>query len=223
DVGEWERRSRMIDPFLSKIEELVDASQGRIRADVVHEKLTAMGFSGTDRTTRRAVAEAKTAYRDGHRRKYRPWIPEPGMWLQFDWGEGPRVGGRKTQLFCAWLSWSRFRVVIPTWDQTMGTLISCLDATLRQVGGVPAYLLSDNAKTVTVEHVAGVAVRHPTVVAAGRHYGATVHSCVPFDPESKGGVEATVRIAKADLVPTDANLRGSYASFAELVAACAAW
>jgi hypothetical protein len=47
DVGEWERRSRMIDPFLSKIEELVDASQGRIRADVVHEKLTAMGFSGT--------------------------------------------------------------------------------------------------------------------------------------------------------------------------------
>jgi transposase len=114
-------------------------------------------------------------------------------------------------------------VVIPVWDQTMGTLIACLDATLRRVGGVPAYLLSDNAKTVTVEHVAGVAVRHPTVVAAGRHYGATVHSCVPFDPDSKGGVEATVRIAKADLVPTDANLRGAYDSFAELVAACVAW
>ena len=45
------------------------------------------------------------------------------MWLQFDWGEGPRVNGRRTQLFCAWLSWSRFRVVIPTWDQTMGTLV----------------------------------------------------------------------------------------------------
>src|SRR6187200_1159287 len=71
DVGEGERRSRMIDPFLSKIEELVEASQGRIRADVVHEKLTAMGFSGTDRTTRRAVAEAKTAYRDEH--------PVPGV------------------------------------------------------------------------------------------------------------------------------------------------
>ena len=80
DVGARERR-RMIDPFLSKIEELVEASQGRIRADVVHEKLTAMGFSGTARITGRAVAEAKTAYRDGHRRKYRPWIPEPGMWL----------------------------------------------------------------------------------------------------------------------------------------------
>jgi transposase len=168
DVGEWERRSRMIDPFLSKIEELVEASQGRIRADVVHEKLTAMGFSGTDRTTRRAVAEAKTAYRDGHRRKYRPWIPEPGMWLQFDWGEGPRVGGRRTQLFCAWLSWSRFRVVVPAWDQQLPTLIACLDTTLRRIGGAPTYLLTDNPRTVTIDRIAGLAVRHPDVVSAFR-------------------------------------------------------
>jgi transposase len=216
-------RPKLIDAFLPKVEELVDQSKGRIRADRVHERLVAMGFAGTERTTRRAVRAAKTAWRAGRRRTYRPWVTEPGLWLQFDWGDGPRVDGRKTYLFCAWLGWSRFRVVIPVWDQTMGTLIACLDATLRRVGGVPTYLLGDNAKTVTVEHVAGVAVRHPTVVAAGRHYGATVHSCEPFDPESKGGVEATVKIAKADLVPTDANLRGAYASFAELVAACQQW
>jgi transposase len=216
-------RPKLIDAFMPKVEELVDASRSRIRADKVHERLVAMGFSGTERTTRRAVRAAKLAWRAGRRRSFRPWVPEPGLWLQFDWGDGPRVDGRKTQLFCAWLSWSRFRVVIPTWDQTMGTLIACLDATLRQVGGVPAYLLSDNAKTVTVEHVAGVAIRHPVVVAAGRHYGATVHSCEPFDPQSKGGVEATVRIAKADLVPTEANLRGEYATFGELQAACRAW
>jgi len=216
-------RPKLIDSFMPKVEELIDQSRSRIRADKVHERLLAMGFTGTERTTRRAVRAAKLAWRAGRRRSFRPWIPEPGLWLQFDWADGPRVGGRKTQLFCAWLSWSRFRVVIPTWDQTMGTLIACLDTTLRQVGGAPAYLLSDNAKTVTVEHVAGVAVRHPVVVAAGRHYGATVYSCEPFDPQSKGGVEATVRIAKADLVPTETNLRGAYASFAELQAACARW
>jgi transposase len=216
-------RPKLIDSFLPKVEELVEHSKGKIRADKVHERLAALGFSGTERTTRRAVRAAKEAYRAGRRRSYRPWVPEPGLWLQFDWGDGPRVNGRRTQLFCAWLSWSRFRVVIPTWDQTLGTLIACLDATLRRVGGAPTYLLSDNAKTVTVEHVAGVAVRHPTVVAAGRHYGCTVYSCEPYDPESKGGVEATVRIAKADLVPTSANLRGQYTSFAELVAACAEW
>jgi len=216
-------RPKLIDAFLPKVEELVENSKGKIRADKVHERLVAMGFSGTERTTRRAVAAAKAAYRVGRRRTYRPWVPEPGLWLQFDWAEGPRVGGRRTQLFCAWLSWSRFRVVIPAWDQTLGTLVACLDATLRRIGGAPTYLLSDNAKTVTVEHVAGVAVRHPVIVAAGRHYGATVHSCEPFDPESKGGVEATVRIAKADLVPTEANLRGQYTSFGQLVAACAEW
>ena len=46
---------------------------------------------------------------------------------------------------------------------------------------------------------------------------------MPVDPESKGGSEATVRVAKADLVPTEANLRDGHASWAELVCACDAW
>jgi hypothetical protein len=217
------RRVRSIDPFLTKVEEWVEASQGRIRADKVHERLIPMGYSGNERSTRRAVAELKTAWKAGHRRTYRPWIPEPGMWLQFDWGEGPRIGTRRTGLFCAWLAWSRFRVVSPVWDQTLGTLVSCVDTTLRRLGGAPTYLLTDNAKTVTIEHIAGVAVRHPEVVAAGRHYGCKVETCRPYDPESKGGAENTVKIAKADLVPTSANLLDAYTRFADLVEACEAF
>jgi transposase len=213
-------RPREIDPFLAKLEELVDRSQGKIRADVVHDRLAAMGFAGSDRTTRRAVAELKAAWRAGHGRRYRPWVPEPGMWLQFDWGDGPRIGRRRPSLFCAWLAWSRYRVVIPTWDQTLGTLVWCLDQTLRRLGGAPTYLLSDNAKTVTVEHVAGIPVRHPEMVAVGRHYGCKVETSVAYDPESKGGVEATVKLAKADLVPTSANLLGDSPSFTELTWAC---
>jgi hypothetical protein len=116
--------------------------------------------------------------------------------------------------------WARMRVVArPRGAST--TSRTCLAR--GTTGGAPAFLLGDNAKTVTVEHVAGVDVRHPTVVAAGRHHGATVYSCEPFDPESKGGVEATVRIAKADLVSKETNLRGEYGSFTELVAAGQAW
>ena len=153
-------------------------------------------------------------------------VTEPGLWLQWDWGKGPPVPGpdgvpRDTLLFCAWLAWSRFRVVLPVWDRTLPTLIACLDATLRRIGGAPVYALTDNEKTVTVEHVAGVPVRHPEIVAAGRHYGMTVHTCVPYDPESKGGSESTVKIAKADLVPAEANLLEGYGSFTELAAACA--
>ena len=216
------RRPREIDPFLPKVEELVDRSAGKVRADVVHDRLAAMGYGGSDRSTRRAVAELKQAWQAGHGRRYRPWVPEPGMWLQFDWGDGPTVGSqqRRTSLFCAWLAWSRFRVVLPTWDQTLPTLVACIDQTLRRLGGAPTYLLSDNAKTVTTDLVAGIPVRHPELVAVGRHYGCKVETCMPYDPESKGGVEATVRIAKADLVPTSANLLPAYDTFAELADAC---
>jgi hypothetical protein len=145
------------------------------------------------------------------------------MWLQFDWGAGPRIGGRETLLWCAWLAWSRFRVVIPTWDRTLPTVVACLDETLRRFGGSPTYALTDNERTVTIDRIAGIGVRHPEIVAAGRHYGLQITACVPFDPESKGGSEATVRVAKADLVPTEANLLPAYASFAELRSACDAF
>jgi len=164
-----ERRERIIDPFLPKIEEWVERSHGKVRADVCHEKLQPLGFDGSDRTVRRAVAEAKRSFRAGRRRVYRPWIPEPGMWAQRDWGQGPAIDGRLTNLFCAWLAWSRFRVVIPTWDRTLPTVIACLDRAMRASGGAPTYWLTDNERTVTIDHVAGIAVRHPQIVAAGGH------------------------------------------------------
>ena len=213
-------RSRAIDDYLPKIEELVVRSGGKVRADVVHQRIVAMGFTGGARTTRRTVAEAKAQYRAGRRRVYRPWVVEPGLWLQYDYGDGPVIGGRKTVLWCAWLAWSRFRVVIPIWDKTLPTVTACLDATFRRLGGVPAYVLTDNEKTVTTDHVAGIAVRNPDIVEVARHYGTTIRTCVPADPQSKGGSEATVRIAKADLVPTQVNLRPGFSTFAELEAAC---
>src|SRR5699024_6343454 len=127
----------------------------------------------------------------------------------------PRVpdahGSLRAAIFCcAWLALSRFPMVIPVLDQTLPTMIACLAQARRRNDGVPTYILTDNAKTVSIDHVAGVAVRHPQIVAAGRRYGTQVHTCVPFDPESKGGTDSTVRLAKADVVPTQANLRAEY-------------
>jgi Mu transposase-like protein len=216
-------RGQLIDPFRAKLEEWVEASHGRVRADVAQRKLEAMGYAGSERTTRRVVADAKAAYRAGHRRRFRPWLPEPGLWFQWDYADGPRVDEHRSWLWCAWLAWSRFRVVLPIRDKSLPTVVACLDTTLRRFGGAPTYGLSDNEKTLTLEHVARIAVRHPTLVDVGRHYGLTLASCVPADPQSKGGSEATVRIAAADLVPTEANLLPSYSSFAELRLACEAW
>jgi transposase len=209
--------------FAAKIDELVDRSSGKIRADAAHDKLVAIGYEGSERTTRRWVADAKRQWRQKHGRRTRPWIPEPGLWMQWDYGDGPVIDGRKVVLFCAWLAWSRYRVVVPLWDKTLPSVVMGLDRAFRYFDGVPTYALTDNEKTVSVDHVAGIAVRNQQIVQAGYHYGVSIQTCVPADPQSKGGSEATVKIAKADLVPTDHNLRGEYGSFAELEAACEAW
>jgi hypothetical protein len=70
-------RPRIIDGFVTKVEELVDNSRRRIRADKEHERLVAMGFTGTERTTRRAVRAAKLAWRAGRRHAHRPSVTEP--------------------------------------------------------------------------------------------------------------------------------------------------
>lgn len=226
DAGELSasplRRDQLIDPYLPKLEEWMEASNGKVRADVAHAKLLALGYGGSERTTRRAVAAARKSWQSGNRRVHRPWVPEPGLWFQWDFGTGPVVDGVGTLLFCAWLAWSRFRVVIPIRDRSLPTVVAAIDATLRRFGGCPTYGLTDNEKTVTVEHVARIAIRNPEMVAAAAHYGLTVATCLPADAPTKGGVEATVRVAKADLVPTEANLLGAYGSWAELESAAEA-
>ena len=179
-------RRPVADPFAAKVEELVSRSRGQIRADQAHSKLVAMGYQGSERTTRRVVAEAKRRWRQKHGRRTRPWIPQPGLWMQFDWGDGPTVQGTHAVLFCAWLAWSRYRVVVPLRDKTLGSVVIGLDRTLRRFGGVPMYALTDNEKTVTVDHVCGIAVRNPVIVEVARHYGLTIQTCEPADPQSKG-------------------------------------
>ncbi len=140
--GVERRRPAMEAVFAAKIDELVDRSNGRIRADVAHGKLVAIGYEGSERTTRRWVAQSRRRWRARHGRRTRPWIPEPGLWMQWDYGDGPRIDGRATVLFCAWLAWSRFRVVVPLREKTMPSVVVGLDRALRMFDGCPTYALT---------------------------------------------------------------------------------
>ena len=80
------------------LEKWVQDSRGKIRGDKAHERLAALGDTGTERTTRRALSEIKVQWRLGNTRVHRPWVTEPGLWLQYDFGDGPIVGGRKVVL-----------------------------------------------------------------------------------------------------------------------------
>ncbi len=116
---------------------------------------------------------------------HRPWITEPGLWLQYDSVDGPLVAGRRVVLLVAWLAWSRYRVVIAVRDRTAPSVFAGLDRIFRIVGGAPTYLLTDNEKTVTTGHIVGLPVRNRAAVTFGRFYGISVLTREPADPASK--------------------------------------
>lgn len=107
----------MIDGWRDLLETWVSGSKGKIRGDKAHDKLVALGYTGPDHTTRRALAEIKIQWSVGNTRVHRPRIAEPGLWLQYDFADGPLVAGRKIALLVAWLAWSRYRVVIALRDR----------------------------------------------------------------------------------------------------------
>ena len=117
------RRDQLIDPYL--------------------EKLMAMGYRGSERTARRGVAPVMASWCAGHRGIYRPWVCEPGLWFQFDFGDGPTIGGG--QPACSAPGWRGpgSEWCSRSWDRTLPTVIACVDTTLRRFGGCPTYALTD--------------------------------------------------------------------------------
>jgi hypothetical protein len=61
----------------SEVEEWIERSNGKLRADVAHDNLVALGFTGSERTTRRAVAVVKKSYCLG--RVFVCYDPLPGQ------------------------------------------------------------------------------------------------------------------------------------------------
>ncbi|WP_276942425.1 DDE-type integrase/transposase/recombinase, partial [Ferrimicrobium acidiphilum] len=173
---------------LSLITELVEASEGFIRADVIHRRLQGIGYKGSGRSTRRAVRKEKTKYRRAHARVYWPWIPEPGKWAQYDFSDGPVIDGEKTTLFHYYLPYSKYRIVLYIPDQSLPNVIGALHTCFAMTGGVPHYVLTDNAKTAASAHIANVAVLNAKMVKFASAYGFALQTCIPYDPASKGGV-----------------------------------
>jgi hypothetical protein len=79
---------------------------------------------------------------------------------------GPTVGDRATVLFCAWLAWSQFRVVVALRDKTLPSVVMALDRSLRVFGGAPTYALYEYVPG----HACQSSVPNPIMwPAAGRH------------------------------------------------------
>ena len=179
------RRPRSTDPFVSLIVERVGRTQGRISAKRLFPAARAAGYEGSARHFRRAVAEAKAAYR--RERVLRPWTPGPGSHLVVDWADT-----RPFPLFCAVLPWSRWRFVRFALNQRRETVLGLLAECFEAAGGVPAVVLSDRMAALKASVVANAVVPHPDYVRFALRYGFRPDFCEAEDPVSKGIVEALV-------------------------------
>lgn len=70
----------------------------------------------------------------------------------------------------------------------------------KEIGGVPAVLLTDRMGCLRAATVAGLVVPHPDYLRFATHYGFRPDFCEAADPESKGMVEHLVGYAKSDLL-----------------------
>jgi transposase len=201
-------RPRVTDPVLGLIATKVKRTDGRISAKRLLPLCRAQGYTGSDRSLRRAVASAKAEHRRSGR-IYRPWQPVPGEHLVFDWGTEDGL-----QVFCAVLAWSRWRFVRFAERQDQTTTLAFLAECFEQLGGVPGVALTDRMGCLKGGVVADVMVPAPAYVAFAAHYGFRPDFCAAGDPESKGVVEHLVGYAKSDLLvglgpfggPDDANV-----------------
>ena len=166
---------------------------GRIRAIVA--------TPGAESAHRTAGAPSsgggEVSFGAGRRRVYRPWIPEPGMWAQWDWGAGPVISGRRTnQVLCV-----AGVVEVPGGDRDLGPHPAHRSpvgsAALRRIGSP-----TTSARSRSITSLGSCAIRRS--VAVGGHYGITVHAVCRRTRSPRAA--ARHASAKADLVPTDANL-----------------
>jgi transposase len=204
---ERQRRAQLTDPYLEMIAAKVEATHGRMRGRPMLRLLRAAGYQGSLRSLWRALEAAKREWRRKNARQYRPWNSAPGDFLIVDWGEVGKVataaGQRRLYCFCAVLGYSRWRYLRFFTGQRFQILAQGLAGCFEQLGGVPAHVLFDNAKTVTSYFVAGLSVYTPELVRLATHYHFTPVSAAAADPESKGKVEALVRYVKSDCVPPE--------------------
>lgn len=125
----------------------------------------------------------------------------PGLQGQVDWKEGMKLTSKYGEVFevnfylyvqC----FSRYKIIILTFDRKQDTLFNCLIDTFNTIKGVPREIWFDNMKTVVNHHHINsneVQFNEKFLIFA-KDMGFKPIACKPFRPQTKGKVEALAKI-----------------------------
>ena len=126
-------------------------------------------------------------------------VCDPGESLQIDWGlirklkdsaTGKTV---KVWAFIGVLSYSRIMIVRLVTRFDVHTTLCSLEDMLRQLGGVPRKVTTDNPKCFCLEASNYEALINPAFERFAEHYQFRIECLPPRDPQKKGKVESSVK------------------------------
>ncbi|MBX9657124.1 MAG: IS21 family transposase [Nitrospiraceae bacterium] len=122
-------------------------------------------------------------------------IHEPGEALLLDWGKlrdvVDPVTGKKRILwaFVGVLGYSRYLMVRLVWSNETQLTLGSIESMLREIGGVPCRVTSDNPKCFSLEADRYEPLLNPAFERMAAHYGMRIECLPPRDPQKKGKVE----------------------------------
>lgn len=123
---------------------------------------------------------------------YTRYETAPGEQSQFDWSDYTvMIGGSltKVHVFTYINGYSRFRVFEASLDVTQGSTFDALQKSLRESGGVPGRIQTDNASVFITNASVNNFRINPHYASLSAHYGFEVTRSLPGHPWSKGKVE----------------------------------
>ena len=122
-------------------------------------------------------------------------VHRPGEALLLDWGKlrdviDPETGKKKPLwAFVGVLGFSRYMMVRLVWSNDLPTTMEAIQSMLREIGGVPCRITSDNPKCFAIEASNYEPLLNPLFERVAAHYGCAIECLPPAAPEKKGKVE----------------------------------
>ena len=122
-------------------------------------------------------------------------IHRPGEALILDWGKlrdvvDPLTGKKRTLwAFVGVLGFSRYMMVRLVWSNETRLTLTTIEGMLREIGGTPSRITSDNPKCFALQADRYEPLLNPAFERMAAHYGIRIECLPPADPEKKGKVE----------------------------------
>lgn len=131
-----------------------------------------------------------------------PIFHSPGEALILDWGKLCDVTDSQTgEVRTLWallgvMGFSRFLMVRLVWTNNVETTLTAIESMLRELGGVPSKVTSDNPKCFALKADMYDPLLNPAFVRFAAHHGFSIECLPPRQPKKKGKVERQVPYAR---------------------------